>query len=420
MSALVWRECEMERNNRRAVICVLDSLGVGASEDATAFGDQGADTFGHIAGACAAGQADTPGLRSGPLELPNLYRLGLGAAARASTGSPLPGRETLDHQTGAWGFGVERSCGKDTPSGHWEMTGVPVLEDWGYFPKTDPALPVELTDRLQREADLAGILGNIHASGTDILEQLGDAHLQTGFPILYTSADSVLQIAAHEDAFGLERLYALCALAFRLVAPYRIARVIARPFVGDAKRGFKRTDNRRDYTLPPPAPTLLNALAEAGGEVISVGKIDDIFAGSGITQRRKASGNMALFDATLSAVETAPPYSLTFTNFVDFDMLYGHRRDVTGYAAALEAFDARLPELEARLGPDDIAILTADHGCDPTWPGTDHTREHVPIIAFGPGARGHKIGRRESFADIGATLRQWFDLPNGPVGASWM
>ena len=388
----------------RAIILVMDSFGIGASADAAEFGDAGADTLGHIAEACAAGRADRAGLRHGPLALPNLARLGLGRAAAASRGAVPPGLERAGPITGAHGFAVEVSRGKDTPSGHWEMAGVPVTFDWGYFPKSRPSFPPALIDRLIERGELPGVLGDGHASGTQIIEQLGEQHIRTGKPIIYTSADSVLQIAAHETHFGLDRLYRLCAIARELVDDYGIARVIARPFVGAAPASFRRTANRRDLSVPPPAPTLLDQLTAAGGTVIGVGKIGDIFAHQGIGRTVKADGNAALFDATLDALSGAGDRTLVFANFVDFDTLYGHRRDVAGYAAALEDFDRRLPELAERLLPDDIAVITADHGCDPTWPGTDHTREHVPVLAFGPSVAPRDLGRRASFADIGQTI----------------
>ncbi len=404
----------------RAVVCVLDSLGIGAAEDAHRFGDMGADTLGHIAEACASGQGDRDGLRHGPLHLPHLARLGLQSAAEASRGAPLPHLGHEGTPQGQWGYGVETSLGKDTPSGHWEMMGLPVDFAWGYFPDTQPCFPEALTQALITEGHLSGILGNRHASGTAIIAELGAEHMRTGKPICYTSADSVFQIAAHEESFGLARLYDLCELAFRLVKPYRIARVIARPFLGTPETGFTRTGNRRDYTVSPHGPTLLDVAKANGREVIGIGKIFDIFAGAGITDHRKAHGNDALFTETLSAVDTAPDGSLILTNFVDFDQLYGHRRDVAGYAAALEAFDRRLPELLARLGPDDLLLITADHGCDPTFRGTDHTREHVPILAFGPDLAPRNIGRRESFSDMGASLAQWLALPPLRHGMSWL
>ena len=362
----------------RAILIVLDSFGLGAARDADAFGDTGADTFGHIIEEAEAGKANTDG-RSGPLDLPNLKKLGLFAAhdlyhGRTPKGGPF---------TGLYGVAQEMSKGKDTPSGHWEMAGVPVLFDWGYFPRTIPCFPEELTSALIEQGKLPGILGNCHASGTEIIERLGDEHMATGKPIVYTSADSVFQIAAHEESFGLGRLYKLCDLARELV----------------------------DLAVPPPEKTLLDRLTDAGHLVISIGKIGDIFAHQGTGEVVKAAGNMALMDATMEAIDRAGDGSLIFTNLVDFDQAHGHRRNVAGYAKALEEFDARLPELIQKLRPGDIVILSADHGCDPTWPGTDHTREVVPVLAFGPEIKGRPIGERETFADIGQTIAAHLSQP---------
>jgi phosphopentomutase len=403
----------------RAFLLILDSLGIGGAADAAIYGDAGADTLGHIANACAARTVDG---RNGPLCLPALTALGLGLAAEASTGTRPPGLDAIAAATGAWGYGIEASRGKDTPSGHWELAGVPVPFDWAYFPKTVPTFPEDLIAALCREADLPGILGNCHASGTELIAALGDDHLRTGKPIVYTSADSVMQIAAHEDSFGLDRLYAVC-LAARTLLDARpgkpVGRVIARPFIGRSATDFARTSNRRDYAVPPPEPTVLDRANAAGRSVVAIGKISDIYAGSGVTCSVKASGNAALFDATLRAQAEADDGALVITNFVDFDMLYGHRRDVAGYAAALEAFDARLPGFIAGMSAGDLAIVTADHGCDPTWGGTDHTREHVPILAFGPGIAPHALGRR-GFADVGETLAAHLGLPQGRHGrAMW-
>ena len=259
---------------------------------------------------------------------------------------------------------------------------------------------------------LPGLIGNRRASGTDILDLLGEAHIRSGCPIVYTSADSVFQIAAHERHFGLERLYEVCRVARELVDDYHVGRVIARPFLGERTGEFKRTAGRRDLATPPTGPTLLDVATRAGHAVVSVGKIGDIFAHRGTGRELKADGNQALFDATLSALADAEDGSLILTNFVDFDMLYGHRRDVPGYAAALEAFDRRLPELQSAMAPGDLAIISADHGCDPTWPGTDHTREQVPVLAFGPGVRPAGCGVRNGFADIGQTLARHLGLPS--------
>lgn len=403
----------------RGFFIVLDSLGIGGAPDAEKFADAGADTLGHIVEACARGEADGEG-RSGPLALPNLARLGLCRAASASRGHALPGFADDPGATGLHGFASERSLGKDTPSGHWELTGVPVRFEWGYFPRTVPAFPATLTKALIDAAGLPGILGDCHASGTEIIARLGAEHVRTGKPILYTSADSVLQIAAHEEHFGLERLYETCRIAQRLVEPWNIGRVIARPFVGIDAGTFQRTGNRKDLAVPPPHPTLLQHFEESGGTVISIGKIGDIFAHVGTGREVKADGNMALFDTLLDETSAAPDGSLVLVNFVDFDTLYGHRRDIAGYAAALEAFDHRLPEFEALLRPGDLAVITADHGCDPSWPGSDHTRENVPVIGFGPGIAPRDIGRRTSFADVGQSLAAHLGLPSLAEGESFL
>ncbi|MCB1495926.1 MAG: phosphopentomutase [Bauldia sp.] len=405
---------------RRAILLVLDSVGIGGAEDADQFGDAGADTLGHIAEACAQGGGDRPGLRSGRLYLPNLDRLGLGLAATASVGAPIPPLGYEDAVEGRWGYGVETSKGKDTPSGHWEIAGVPVTFDWGYFPDTVPSFPASLTGALIREAGLPGILGDRHASGTEIIKELGAAHLRTGKPICYTSADSVFQIAAHEEAFGLDRLYEVCLVARRLCDPLNIGRVIARPFLGHDADDFKRTANRRDYAVPPPEPTLCDRAVEAGRRVVGVGKIADIFAHRGITEVVKGPDDDALFTASLDALRTLGDGDLMFINLVEFDSLYGHRRDVAGYAGALEAFDRRLPELEAALEPGDLVMITADHGNDPTWRGTDHTREHVPILVFGPDVGGGAIGRRDTFADMGETIAAHLGLAPGRHGTSFL
>ena len=379
----------------RAFILLLDSFGLGAAPDADKFGDVGANTFGHVARwAHDAGH---------PLRLPNLERLGLAAAAHAACGEWAPGFALRDGFSAAYGAACERSTGKDTQSGHWEIAGVPVLFDWGYFPRALPSMPIDLTDQLQAIAGLPGFLGNCHASGTDIINLHGDEHVATGKLIIYTSGDSVMQIAAHEEHFGLERLYAVCEAAFELVKPYNIGRVIARPFLG-AHGAYRRTGNRHDYAVPPPSATLLDIVKDGGGEVVALGKISDIFATHGVSRVVKGADNMALFDALLDVTDEVGDKSLTFVNFVDFDQAFGHRRDIAGYANALQELDARLPEFCARLKPGDLAVITADHGCDPSWPGSDHTREFIPMIFFGPGVTPRALALSSTFADIGATL----------------
>jgi phosphopentomutase len=397
----------------RAVWLVLDSLGIGAAPAAADYGDTGADTFGHIAAACASAAR-------GPLCLPNFTMLGLPQAHAAAHGQSAPGFGQLPVPAGLWGYAVERACGKDTPSGHWETAGVVLTEPFGVFAQAQHSFPPALLQALVEQGGLPGVLGNCHASGTEIIQRLGAEHLRSGRPIVYTSADSVFQIAAHEQAFGLDCLYRLCELARELLADYHIGRVIARPFTGTVESGFSRSAHRRDYTLPPPAPTLFDALLAAGGEVVAIGKIGDIFAHRGVSRCVEAYGHEALFDATLAAISQAGSGSLIATNFVDFDMVYGHRRDVFGYAAALEALDTRLPELLHALRPGDLLAISADHGCDPIWPGSDHTRECVPVLVSGPGLAPRALGRRGSFADIGQSLAVHLGLPPLAAGRSFL
>jgi phosphopentomutase len=297
--------------------------------------------------------------------------------------------------------------------------GVPVDFAFATFPEGPPSFPAALTDALIARGGLPGILGDRHASGTAIIAELGAEHVASGKPIVYTSADSVLQIAAHEESFGLERLYALCRIARELADPYNIGRIIARPFTG-APGDFRRTPHRHDYSVPPPAPTLLDRLVAAGHSVYGIGKISDIFAGRGISRSTPAADNAATFAALCETAAEAPDGALVFANFNDFDALYGHRRDVAGYAAALAAFDAALPQFRGRLRQGDLAIITADHGCDPSWRGTDHTREHVPVLAFGPGMAPRPLGRRDGFADIGQTLARHLEIPQLPHGTSFL
>ena len=396
----------------RAFLIVMDSVGIGGAPDAAAFGDAGSNTLGHIAAACAAGRAEVG--RSGPLRLPHLDGLGLGAACRLASGAEVPGPAALPH--GLWGAATEVSPGKDTPSGHWELAGVPVPWDWAYFPDTQPAFPPDLVARVCALAGTDEILGNCHASGTAIIDQLGVEHLRTGWPICYTSADSVFQIAAHEEAFGLERLIALCQALAPSLHAMKVGRVIARPFVG-APGSFSRTANRRDFAIAPPAPTLLDWAAGAGRVTHAIGKIGDIFSHRGISQLHKGKDDAALFDHLDRLAAEAEPGSLTFANFVEFDSLYGHRRDVSGYARALEWFDARAGAFLARLQPGDLALFTADHGNDPTFPGTEHTRERVPVLIAGKGAG--EIGLC-AFTDVATSLAAHLDIPAQGPGRSFL
>lgn len=353
----------------RAFLIVMDSVGCGGAPDAADFGDAGANTLAHIA-------------ERVPLQLPVLDRLGLSAAVRLASGADMPGCTAPD---GLWGAATEQSRGKDTPSGHWELAGVPVPWDWHYFPQTVPAFPDDLAAYVAAQAGTGGILGNCHASGVPIIEALGEAHMRNGWPICYTSADSVFQIAAHEETFGLDRLLNLCrAVAPRLHA-MRVGRVIARPFVG-TPGAFRRTGNRRDFAVAPPGPTLLDRAQTAGRITHAVGKIGDIFSMQGVGTLWKGADDRELSEHLLTLADRAENGSLTFANFVEFDSLYGHRRDVAGYAQALTWFDGVAGRLLDRLRAGDMAIFTADHGNDPTWPGTDHTRERVPVLCAGVGA----------------------------------
>lgn len=399
----------------RAVVLVLDSVGIGSAPDAALYGDEGSDTLGHIAEVCARSDGDND-LRAGPLALPNMVRLGLGEACRLAGGGVPPALESRTKLTGRYGAAREISRGKDTPSGHWELAGVPVAFDWGHFPRTRPCFPKHLLAELCRRAALPGILGDCHASGTEIVAEFGVEHMRTSRPICYTSADSVFQIAAHEEAFGLERLYSVCAIARELLDPLNIGRVIARPFRGSSPADFKRTANRRDYSVPPPAPTLLDHATMDGRDVVTIGKIADIFAHSGTGRVFKADGNDALFERTLEACETVADGGLLFANFIDFDSVYGHRRDPIGYAKALEDFDERLPRLMEKLREGDLLVITADHGCDPTWHGTDHTREQVPVLVWSNSLAPGSLGRRDTFADVGASLAAHLDLRSTSAG----
>jgi phosphopentomutase len=392
----------------RAFLVVMDSVGIGGAPDASAFfnadlPDLGANTLAHIVQACAAGQAEEG--RSGALHLPNLERLGLGAAMRLASCVPFPGFDATPE--GLWGAAAEVSLGKDTPSGHWELAGLPVPWDWCFFPDTTPVFPADLSDFVAQAAGSAAILGNCHASGTAIIAEHGAEHMQTGQPICYTSADSVFQIAAHEETFGLERLLDLCrAVAPRLHA-MKVGRVIARPFVGTPEEGFSRTANRRDFAILPPAPVLTNWVQDAGRRVHAIGKIGDIFTMAGIDTLKKGP-DAQLMQHLATAIEEAEEGSLTFANFVEFDSLYGHRRDVSGYARALEWFDAELGKLLPKLRPGDMLLLSADHGNDPSWPGTDHTREQVPVLVAGCGVGS--IGQRR-FVDVAASIASHLGVP---------
>ena len=370
----------------RAFLVVMDSVGIGGAPDADTFfngrvPDTGANTLGHIAQACAEGRAADG--RSGPLNVPHMASLGLGPAIELASGLHIASLD--DTVSGTWGAATEISRGKDTPSGHWELAGLPVPWEWHYFPDVSKSFPPALVAQLAAFAGTDEILGNCHAPGTAIIEEFGAQHIKTGFPICYTSADSVLQIAAHEESFGLQRLLDLCENMAPIAHEMKVGRVIARPFIGDAQSGFTRTTNRRDFAITPPAPVLSNWVQDSGARVYAVGKIGDIFSMTGFDEVRKGSDE-TLMGHLGDLVESAEDGSLTFANFVEFDSLYGHRRDVSGYARALEWFDAEIGKLLGQLRDGDLLVLTADHGNDPTWVGTDHTRERAPVLVAGQGA----------------------------------
>ncbi len=391
---------------------VLDSVGCGGAPDAAEYGDAGANTLGHIAQACAIGEANEG--RQGLLRMPNLDSLGLGRILELSSGDGAPGFGT--GAEGLWGVATETSNGKDTPSGHWELAGVPVSWDWHCFPDTEPCFPKDLVAEVCRKAGTVGILGNRRSSGTLIVEEEGAEHIRTGWPICYTSADSVFQIAAHEESFGLDRLLDLCRSLAPTLHAMRVGRVIARPFTGSPDDGFLRTGNRRDFAMEPPEPTLCDWLHEAGREVNAVGKIGDIFSMRGIAEVRTGEDSV-LFEHLCEFGADAADGSLTFANFVEFDSKYGHRNDVSGYARALEWFDAELPRFLDRMIPGDLALITADHGNDPTWPGSDHTREQVPVVGYGVGAR--EIGH-VGFADVGASVAVHLGIQTRGAGRSFL
>jgi phosphopentomutase len=399
----------------RAFLVVMDSVGIGGAPDADAYfnmgqPDTGANTVGHIAQACAQGMAEEG--RSGPLNIPNLTAMGLMDAVRLASGLDVGGDASPQAM---WGAATEISRGKDTPSGHWELAGVPVPWDWHYFPNECPSFPDHLTQALCDAAGTKGILGNEHASGTEIIERLGAEHVRTGWPICYTSVDSVLQIAAHEDVFGLEQLLDLCQAVAPLAHDMRVGRVIARPFVG-SEGNFKRTPNRRDFAIDPPAPTLCDWVHGAGRTVHAIGKIGDIFSGRGISDVVKGPDDKLMGDLK-NAVAHAPDGNLTFANFVEFDSVYGHRRDVSGYARALEWFDREIGDVLASMCDNDMLVITADHGNDPTWIGTDHTRERVPVLIAGKGAKALGL---IGFSDVAASVAQHLGVPSLGPGRSFL
>ncbi|HEX6278784.1 MAG TPA: phosphopentomutase [Pyrinomonadaceae bacterium] len=374
---------------RRVCLVVLDSAGIGEMPDAPEWGDAGADTLGNI-------------LKSREVWLPNLQKLGLGNIR------PLNGVPASESPIGSYGKCTLKSNGKDTTTGHWEMAGIVLKKAFPTFPN---GFPERIINKFVSEAKVPGVLGNVPASGTEIIKELGEEHVRTGKPIVYTSADSVFQIAAHEEVVPIDRLYEMCEIARRILdGADKVGRVIARPFLGSNAADFKRTENRHDYAVAPPNENLLPLLKEHGLDVVCIGKIASIYDSVGVTEDLTAKNNDQTIDQTISALK-ADTRGLIFSNLVDFDMLYGHRRDTEGYAKALEHFDSRLPEIFDAMRDDDLLILTADHGNDPTFRGSDHTREYVPLLVYGNSAKpGVDLGTRGSLADIGATVAENFGL----------
>ncbi len=389
----------MRSEDRRAIWIVLDGVGIGALPDANIYGDDDAATLPHVAAAC------------GGLHLPNLQKLGLGHLAA------IKGVAPVSELVGAFGRLQERSVGKDSTTGHWELAGVVLARPFATFPQ---GFPDELLIQFERIAGMAP-LGNIAASGTVILDQLGGEHVRTGRPIVYTSVDSVFQVAAHEEILPPEQLYAICRSVREIADGYDIGRVIARPFVGNEQRGFQRTSRRKDFSMPPPGPTILDRLKAAGRAVHAVGKISDLFAGQGISRSVSSNGNRDGMEKILHGLASLPTGGLLVANLIDFDMLYGHRQDAAGFGRALEEFDVWLRELQKKMRSGDLLLVTADHGCDPTTPGTDHTREYVPLLAWQPDmTAGRVLGTRETFADFAETLAEFFGLEtSGPGKSFW-
>jgi phosphopentomutase len=399
----------------RAIILVIDSLGIGHTPDAASFGDVSANTFANLAQAFY-------NEKNKAICIPHLSSLGLVKACEEASNRTFPyiGGEP---EKGAYGYANEISSGKDTPSGHWEMAGVPVLFDWDYFTNKNHCFSTDLLEKIYQKTGIHSVLGNKHGSGTNIIVELGEEHINTGAPICYTSADSVFQVAAHEDSFGLDNLYKYCEQIRELLDDEKlnIGRVIARPFIGNNAEDFTRTGNRRDYSVLPPAPTILDKMADKKqGDVISIGKISDIFAHQGISVKIKATGLPDLIDTTIQQIASAKDNSIIFTNLVNFDQDFGHRRDPIGYAEALEYLDKRLPDIYQNMQDDDYLFITADHGCDPTWPGSDHTREYVPQLVYKNAIGSINLGERNTFADLGQTIAELFDLPKMDYGSSYL
>ncbi|QGG46524.1 phosphopentomutase [Heliorestis convoluta] len=383
----------LPNSNKRAIIIVLDSVGIGAMPDAHLYGDEGTNTLGNVASAV------------GGLNLPTLGQLGLGNIG------PIEGVPAVDKPLAAYGKMAEKAPGKDTTTGHWELGGVILDRPFPTYPQGFPSTLIKAYEK----AIGRKILGNVVASGTEIIARLGQEHVETGFPIVYTSADSVFQIAAHEEVISLADLYRYCEIAREMLrGEHAVGRVIARPFVGTSG-SFQRTVHRKDYSLLPPRPLIFDTVKRASMDVVAIGKIKDIYAGQGITAYESSTSNREGMEKTIEMMKKVKQ-GLIMTNLVDFDMLYGHRNDPKGYAQALQEFDQQLPDLLKALRDDDLLILTADHGCDPTTVSTDHSREYVPVLLYGPTVEGQSVGIRKTFADVGETVLTWLGLPSHEVG----
>ncbi|NQY20438.1 MAG: phosphopentomutase [Campylobacteraceae bacterium] len=393
---------------KRVIWLVMDSFGIGNASDAEKFGDKGCDTFGNIA-------------KNHKMSLPHLSSLGLVKAYEENNNKKISILNEQEPLKGSfYGAAKELSSGKDTLSGHWEMAGVLSDLDMTYYDKKIPVFPQDMINEIMKKGNINGILGNRHAGGIEIIDSLAQEHLNTGMPIFYTSADSVIQIAVHEEKFGLDRLYKLCEVVREVTAKYDIGRIIARPFLGNSESGFARTKNRKDYSLRATSETILEVAVKNNKEVVGIGKIYDIFGGYGVSKKCLAYGLEGLMDETLKQMNEVQSDAIIYTNFVDFDMEWGHRRDVQGYADGLEYFDTRLKEVIDSLKDDDLLIITADHGCDPTHEGSDHTRENVPVFGMLKNSNMDSIGIRNGFADMAASIEEFLELPNNKFGKSFL
>ena len=395
----------------KGILIVLDSVGIGSAPDAKNFGDQGADTLGNIRKACVKGEANLN--RFGELQIPNLAKLGIFASHALANNNYSENKNFLCSKEASFACATEVSSGKDTPTGHWELAGTPLGWDWKYFEKKTGSFSDLQISLIISKFSLSGILGNCHSSGTEIIKKFGKEHILSNKPIFYTSRDSVVQIACHEEHFGLEKLYKLCQVSAKVFHPLKVGRVIARPFLGSTVNNFYRTKNRKDYTLPPPNKTLCDLVLDNNRSCHAIGKISDIFSHRGISTSISGYSDDILFDEMIKIIKKAKDGDLIFANFVEFDSLYGHRRDVAGFASALEKFDLKIEKLLNVINPNDFLIITADHGNDPTFRGTDHTRERVPVLMVGNYAKKGNNGKI-AFSDVGTTMAGFLRL-NGKL-----